>query len=286
MSSKLFDDPENEFEKIANKAWEDGREAREEEAARREREERDRLRGQQLELTDDPPPDPEVTVGVDEAVPGSERTVVTVAEFVSGKITMELHDPDPEWQALTIPQHDFGGLRPLELQVADVVRFDEQHRPVVRIYSPRGENRGLREPRDDMGGLMADFPGVALLRGKLSNEPIPLPPGTGLPDKLKTYPFSGVRYVAIGTSLQDFCKLVKWASTPDTWERYGGVPVIGAIGEGDADELGDVDWPKGLTFVVIKGFAEQLVTENVFGAKVITVKPTPVLNTYSVTGLV
>ena len=63
---KLFDNPTNEFEQIANDAWEGGREAREarerkqvaEDQARIEAA-RERLRGQQLQLGEDAPEPPE-----------------------------------------------------------------------------------------------------------------------------------------------------------------------------------------------------------------------------------
>jgi hypothetical protein len=246
---KLFEEPQNEYEEIANKAWEDGREERERRLKEEEQKERERLRGSQLELTEPPAVDP----GKDEGT-----GVVTVED---GKaVAMAVHDPDPEWQALEVPKHDFGGMRPRELVVSDIFRFDEDHQPIVRYYDAKGERCGLGRATSDLArGLLADYPGVALLRGELPNQ--------------EAIAFGAITHVAVGTSLIEFCRLIKWSATPATRDQYGGVPSLAAVNEAALEELEVVSWPKSVTFCVLTKAAEQLITEAIFGARTLIVDP-------------
>lgn len=168
------------------------------------------------------------------------------------------------WYEMKLPHDGYKGHSAITLQAADILRIynpdlDTDPRVVTRLYHPHGDVAGLFTDRCEFrmlgkvgkcGKLMADYAGVAFLKGKIpwGKDPIALPGGTLLGAMgMKYYPFSRLTNVMV-TGLGPFDMLTAMirAYRADAMLKYGGLPVLGCP-DGDVSALDAVRWPEGIT---------------------------------------
>lgn len=193
------------------------------------------------------------------------------------------------WHELQLPRSGYKGHDELTLRAANVLRVwtapETDPRVVARLYTPDGEVAGLYTDRmerkmlpevDQFGKLMADAPGVELLKGRLpwAKEPVELAKDTLLGAMgLKHYPFSALSHVLVTAYMpSDLMEAMVRAYRLDAMLKYGGLPVLAVTDRPpdgvDLCALEQVRWPPGITLLATSERLADQVADVLFEVEV------------------
>ena len=225
----------------------------------------------------------EMALGVDPAVPGADQTVeFGLVDGVPVQVTPQAELPENNgttgWRYLAkVDKAPLYGVDEVSHQVLDVIRYAPgdspgQVKPVSRLWTPAGEIAGLSNGHRCAGApakglLLADDAGLALLRGKLPEEPRSPLEGSYLHGRVSVSPWSDIRWIAVVVGLEELCRATYWANRLSTIEKLGAVPVLGVM-PGDHDGLARVKRPKGSGLLANDKVLLAWLEDEMWGTKV------------------